>query len=49
MIKNGLEDRARIIERETDAEREQAWKEQDLSHPCAWIKLALGTDVKGRY
>ena len=43
-FKNG----AGVVEGKTNAEREQAWKEQHLFHPSARMKLALRANVKDR-
>ena len=49
MIEDSFEHSARIIKRETDAEREQAWQEQDFLHPGARMKFALRANIKDRH
>ena len=46
MIEHRFENRTGIVERKTDAEREQAGKQQNFLHPRARIQFALRADVK---
>ena len=46
MIEDRFQDRARVVEGKTDAERKQTWKKQHLFHPRARVKLALRADIK---
>src|SRR6266542_2081487 len=38
-----------VIERKTDSQRKQAWQKENLFHPCPWMQLALGTNIKNRH
>jgi len=46
VIEDRFQDRARVVEGKTDAERKQTWKKQHLFHPRARVKLALRADIK---
>ena len=48
VIENGLENGAGIVQRETDAEREQAGQEQDFLHPGARMQFPLRANIKDR-
>ena len=49
MIKDRLEHRSGVIERKTNAQREQTGQEKDFFHPAVRVQLALRANIKYRH
>src|SRR2546429_2466570 len=46
VIDERFQHRSRVIERETNSQREQTWQKKNLSHPCARMQLALRANIE---
>src|SRR6266480_4736028 len=49
MVDQRFQDCSSIVERKTNSQCKQAWQKKNLFHPCPWVQLALGTNIKNRH